>query len=648
MNCYRRVQLLSIFGILVLLAGGCAGPATYSMAPGNEPGPSQVAEAKVSPTAMVDLGKPIEVTVPPEDKYPGAYYVIEVSLGNGELVAAKDPYGEVMLHTSYFDLESNLDLVDSITAQSPGYLVAFNNGQTLAVDSFEGSLDYEGEFGQTQLSLDTITGFHTVKAQYRHEIRDDCTVERYQSIELSFPDGLSQRACVGDGVLDLQVMYGELLSRIFVNRAPAEYDWEANTVRISHPAVGSLQLSTVTVPDRPQESRNEIQTNYGRLSFAWQSLVSSKPVGTLQPFNPAHSVSFVDGTRLPVNLKWTSCPSGGYDCLRLDGNRVDSLNLDQVQSITAGATPGSGTISYIMGGERSFEAGELILDWALGELELPLSASVFEEIVRAEGGTPPPAGAFKLLIRLPNGEEMQADLESVNQRITTAVGDDPAVLHLIEFAVPMGMWLVDKGFLEADNVGGQLHVLMFGEAYPIGPAADLKLDLTNVYGRLSLGMDEIASVRPIPSGDQPRETFNVRLITRDGNTYTFPAEKVQFVRYPDRIWDGTAYELSLGAWYWRRFDAIKVRSGSSRIDVDLARVQRLTLSGDYPAWDIEVQSSEGGEILRGQVVTAQVALESPGIASWNSGREGFWFAWQSEHAFLFVPAGNVAAIEIDQ
>ena len=440
-------------------------------------------------------------------------------------------------------------------------------------------------------------------------------------------------------------MGGEFRSRLFINRAPAEYDWAANTVRINHPTVGSLQLSIVSTPVRSQFG---ISTGHGQLSFDWQSVVSSTPLGTPQPLQPEHSVSLVDGTHLLVNLITPSCLSGAYDCFKLDGKAVESLNLDQVQSITAGAAPGSGTISYIMGGEKSFEAGGIILGWALGELELPLSASVFDEIVRIEGTNPPPAGPFKLLIRLPNGQEMQADLESVNQYVTTAKGDDPAVLNLIEFSVPMGMWLVDKGFLEADNVGGQLHVLMFGQAYPVQPAADVRLDLINAYGRLSLGMDEITAVRPVPSDDTPRETFNVRLTTRDGNTYQFPTEKLQFVRYPGKIWNGTWYTLPLGAWYWSRFDSMEVRTDTSTIDVDFARIQHLALSGDYPEWDIELQSSGRGQVLRGQVVAGEVTAQGPGIASWDSTREGFWFAWQSEHAFLFVPAGNVAVIEIEQ
>src|SRR5690606_27254629 len=155
-------------------------------------------------------------------------------------------------------------------------------------------------------------------------------------------------------------------------------------------------------------------------------------------------------------------------------------------------------------------------------------------------------------------------------------------------------------------------------------------------------MDTISSVRPISAGQDPPETSNVRLTTRDGNTYSFPTERIQFVRYPGSLWDGTVYTLPLGPSFWHRFDHLQVDTAATIVEVDFARLRRLTLSGEYPAWTVELESARSGEILSGQVVPGAVADRGPGIASWDPEREGFWFAWQSDHAFLFVPTANVA------
>jgi hypothetical protein len=158
-------------------------------------------------------------------------------------------------------------------------------------------------------------------------------------------------------------------------------------------------------------------------------------------------------------------------------------------------------------------------------------------------------------------------------------------------------------------------------------------------------MDEIASIRPVTPASEPPTTSNVRLTTRDGRTFSFPSEKVQFVRYPDQIWSGTMYTLPLGAWHWTRLDAIKVSNGASTVDVSLDHVQRLALSGSYPSWTIEIEA-KSGETLRGTVVPGEVAAQSPGVSSWLPAREGFWFAWDLGHAFLFAPASTISIIEI--
>jgi hypothetical protein len=192
-----------------------------------------------------------------------------------------------------------------------------------------------------------------------------------------------------------------------------------------------------------------------------------------------------------------------------------------------------------------------------------------------------------------------------------------------------------------------LSVKALGHRYPVMQAGhEYRLTIETLYGKFRLAAKEVKSIQPIRMAASRGNGLSVSVVLRDGKKEKILCSRIQFVRYPDRIWSGTMYNPDLGAWFWRQYDSITVKSGDSTTDVQLSRVKKFKFSGSYPSWDVELEGAKTGAVLRGQMTPAEVAAQSPGVSSWDKEKEGFWFWSPGGQAFLFVPISRIVEINV--
>lgn len=170
--------------------------------------------------------------------------------------------------------------------------------------------------------------------------------------------------------------------------------------------------------------------------------------------------------------------------------------------------------------------------------------------------------------------------------------------------------------------------------------------VNTLYGVMAIPLSDIRDVEPLHRPKKTRER-RVSITYKDGKRQAFDCSDVEFVRYPDKIYDGTTYRAVLGAWYWYRSNSIDVKTEDSTVNVWLEQVNDVRLSGKYPSWNISVTASRSGARLAGTVVPGPVGSPTQtGIASWDKSREGFWFDAPGEESFLFVPAASISEVRL--
>ncbi|HUV35713.1 MAG TPA: hypothetical protein VMX58_02110 [Patescibacteria group bacterium] len=574
-------------------------------------------------------------------------HVISVLLTTGKESTLEEPYSRASLDCGDFTLETELELIDTmLPVQGGGLEIVFNNGESLIARQVSGEITYQGEFGEVKLPWSSVQKMTTVRNTYKKRETGSFSRDYYEfKARLKFRGGATRIVYLSENDLALTVKYKDMSAELWPSRAYLVFDWARRVVRASAQNCPPVDAVITRLPEEPAGAR----TDLGELSFAWSAVAESRPVdGRTGLFDGACSVRLSDGTALKISIISHMCSdwsSHGGQCLRLNGRAAEEIFWQAVAKIRMTPNASTGTVSFRDGKEGTLSADLLRADWALGSIEIPFSGASFSEVVcTGSAANTRSDETHTHSIRLTDGQEWIGILEGMDGFPQTTA---PGVLHLLGLPVPLGTWLAESDVLDLATSGSQLFVKALGQSYPVS-GADLEqtLELKIPYGRFRVATKEVESIRPIRNVASGAHEFSVTVVLRAGGEHVLSCEKIQFVRYPDRIWSGTMYNQDLGAWFWRQYDAITVGSESSTTDVQLSRVKQLKISGTYPSWNVEVVGSKTGAVMKGHIMPAEVAAQSPGVSSWDGDNEGFWF-WSSEgRAFLFIPIATIAEINV--
>jgi hypothetical protein len=582
-----------------------------------------IAATMLAPSAMAQ-----------QPRQPG--HVIKVTLASGKELTVAVSSSRVHLEFSDYSLDSNLDLIATVTpAPAGGWQIAFNNNETPTAQQVSGEITYEGDFGQARLPWSSVKSMTTVSNNSsRRTAFDDNNPGPHA--QLRFRGGATRIGTINGS---LRANFLGMKADVYPSKlVHLQFDWEKNAVRVSAPDEPDVDLLVA----EPQNSQARASTDLGEISFNWRHLIGSQPpaTGTASPARDC-TIHLSDGRS--YRIERISHPGSS---LKLDGWPVQEIFWKETAELRPpkkGAVAGS--ITFRDGKVASIAAETFGLDWFVGWLDVPFSAQNFSEIACVKGkSAPPAASAMPQRIRFVSGEEMAASINTLNGFPDTTA---PGVLHLVMLPIPPGAWLAEANALQMTRENGRLVVKGLGQTYPVstgGPSETAAM--TTAYARYSIPLNEIVSTEPVDTKTVPAEYLSIAVTLRTGAVYRFPCTRVQFVRYPDRIWNGTMYNPDLGAWYWRQMDSLAVGNEDGVTNVQLDRVKHLSVSGHYPRWDVEVEGNKGGPILKGQIVPEPVAAQSPGVSTWNEDREGFWFWSPGGRAFLFVPINKISELAV--
>lgn len=574
-------------------------------------------------------------------------HVISVLLKTGKESNLEEPYSRASLDCGDFTLESELNLIDKVLpAQSGGWEIDFNNGETLLAKQVSGEITYEVEFGQAKLPWSSIQKMTTARNAYKQREVGNFSRDDYKfKTRLKFRGGTTRITYLSKGDLALSVKYKGMNADLSPSRAHLVFDWPKQVVRASAQSGSPVDVTIARLP----EGKSSAWTDLGEISFVWSNVTESQPVdGDTELFDRSWSVRFSDGTTLMISAITHRCSDWSSHqgrCLSLNGRAAEEVFWQQVSKIRMTENESAGTVTFTDGKESRLSADLLQADWAQGTIEIPFSATTFSEIVSTKSAVKTPNDkAYSQLIRFTDRQEWVGNLEDMNGfSETTASG----VLHLLGLPVPLGTWLAESDALDLAISETQLFVRALGRSYPVKQAdLEQRLTIETLHGRFRVVAKEVKSIQPIRTGTSSGNDLSVSVALRDGEKQELLCARIQFVRYPDRIWIGTMYDPSLGAWFWRQYDSITVKSGDSTTDVQLSRVKKLKFSGSYPSWDVEVEGTKTGVVLKGQMTPAEVAAQSPGVSSWDKEEEGFWFWSPGGRAYLFIPIARIGEINV--
>jgi|GEM_PF-4263060 len=590
-----------------------------------------------------------------------ARHVVAVVLADGKELRLENPFSRGVFDCGEFTIESELSLIDQI-APNPngGWTLSYNNGLALKIKRLAGEIQYAGDFGTMKLDWARVTKLSTIRNENKQrEVSSFSKDHHNHQIKITFRGGNGMVVHAAKGDLHLPGSFRQFKVSLYPSMTHLVFDWASSTVKASAGASDPVTM-TLTPPGPGDGGDGSVlgrgkrgqtcQTDVGEIAFDWRSVAETQPIDAgPQPFAGEHTCVLADGTKLEIaSIKDTF---SDFDWKyqeahprKIDGREAREIFWNSVSEIRA-VEVGAATCVFGDGKERLVAADLLEAEWSFGTIEIPFSNRAFSCITR--NPTAVPLAAKKPLshhVQFQSGDAWDATLLEMSPfSMSTA----PGVLHLVEIPVAHGLLLTRKEDLALTIAGQKVEVRAFSKTYPV-VAADLDkiVGLATSYGEFEVVFKTIASLEPAGSAVAPAGARSVTATFRDGTQMTLPCSKVEFVRYPDEIFNGTYYNGELGAWFWRRYDKITVVTPEGTTDVELERVKGLGISGSSPTWDVELEGTKSGARLSGRLKPEEAALQSPGVASWNTDKDGFWLSQPGRDEFLFLRIKEISALDL--
>lgn len=593
-----------------------------------------------------------------------ARHIISVLLADGKEMSLENPFSRGTFDCGGFVIESELGLIDQVVQNDKGgWLVTYNNGLSLTAKSISGEIQYEGDFGQTKLSWATVKKMTTTKNENRQREMQNFSKDYYKhKIKLTFQDGNTIIVYNSENELGLPVKFKDNKAEVFPSKAHLVFDWSKSTVKASIGSTPAIELTLIELPQRANRFRNNFNTglengdircntDLGKIYFNWNSVSEAQAVeGSSEPFVGQYTCLLSDGTKLAIsNIQDTySDFDWNYQKAhprKINNQEVEKIFWNNISQIRMSETENVGSCVFSDGKECKISADVLRAEWDYGGIDIPFSSRGFTTITRNQSAkNVEQSKAFSHHLKFQSGETWDVNLTQIyGFSATTAEG----VLHLVELPVAHGLWLTEKEYLGFAISENKMQVSGLSETYTvISPDFDKKVDVNTLYGSSEILLKSITSIEPIVPQTHDAGRKSVAITFNDGTKQTVQCSKVQFVRYPNRIYNGTYYNVDLGAWFWRQYDSITVSTQDSTTEVQLDRIKTIKVSGVSPSWNIEIEGTKTGAKLSGQLKPKPAATQSPGVASWDTDRDGFWF-WSSRRgSFLFLRIKDIAEIYI--
>jgi hypothetical protein len=574
----------------------------------------------------------------------------------------ENPFSQGAFDCGGFTIESELNLIAEVVPnEKGGWTLSYNNGLGLRAKSLSGEIQYEGDFGRIKLDWARVTKMTTVKNQNKQREVGNFSREHYNNkIKIAFQDGATITAYAAKGDLQLPAKFRGNNAKVFPSKAHLVFDWAASRVKASSGTNTPVTMELIPPPTGRLRGNGDLErkkreqscwTDIGEISFNWNGVAEMQPMDDgSKPFAGEYTCVVGDGTSIAIasiedtysDFEWTYQKAHPR---KINGHEVRKIFWENVSQIRMGEQAGVATCVFSDGKECLVSADMLRAEWNFGTIDIPFSSRGFSRITRNQPATATASRkAFSHHVRFQSGDTWDATLLEVG---AFSASTAPGVLHLVEIPVAHGLLLTEKANLALTIAEKKMQVRGLSKTYPV-LAADLdkKAGLATLYGEFEFDFNSIAVLEPINPPATNAGTKSVAVTFRDGTKMIIACSNMEFVRYPDRIYNGTYYNVELGAWFWRRYDKITVVTPDATTDVEFDRIKMLSISGSSPTWGVELEGAKSGARLKGNLKPEEAAKQSPGVASWNTEKDGFWFSHPRKAEFLFLRIKDVAELDI--